>query len=323
MRWHYLELSEHAPAGEDSVKVVLAGGSGALGRRVAADLSDRGDDVVILTRSPVGGGRLRQVGWDGATVGPWAAELAGAAVINLAGELVDRRPTAAGIDLLTRSRVLPTRALAAAAASLPESPSAWIQMSTLAIYGDGGDTILDETAPPAEGPAQMAGVARAWEDAASGAAARRQVVLRTAVVLDSGTPAYTRLSGLVRWGLGGRIGTGRQWVSWLHVADFLAIVRSCLDDPTLTGIVHATSPQPVRNAEFMAEFRRAWHRPAAPPTPEWLLRVGAVALRSDPALALTGRRCVPGQLIRHGFSFSYPQLGPALADLRSRSLNPA
>jgi NAD dependent epimerase/dehydratase family enzyme len=184
------------------VKVVLAGGSGALGRRVAADLSARGDDVVILTRSPAGDGDFRQVGWDGATVGPWASELTGAALINLAGELVDRRPTAAGIDLLTRSRVQPARALAEAAASLPEPPSVWIQMSTLAIYGDAGDAILDETAPPAQGPAQMAGVARAWEDAASGAAAQRQVTLRTAVVLDRGTPAYARLSGLVRWGLG-------------------------------------------------------------------------------------------------------------------------
>lgn len=295
---------------------MLAGGTGALGRRIAADLAARGAEVVVLSRSRAAGGPGRQIWWDGRTVGPWAAELSRAALINLAGELVDRRPTPANVNLLTESRVRPTRALRQAAAELAVPPAVWIQMSTLAIYGDAGEAILDETAPPAEGPPQMAGVARAWETAAMGATARRQIVLRTAVVLDPGTPAYERITWLTRRGLGGRIASGRQWVSWLHVADFLAIIRFCLDEETLAGVVHATSPEPVRNAEFMAEFRRAWNRPAAPPTPRWLLRLGTVLLRTDPALALTGRRCVPARLEARGFTFCYPRLGPALDDLR-------
>jgi uncharacterized protein (TIGR01777 family) len=297
------------------VKVVLAGGSGSLGRRVAADLTRRGDEVVVLTRSPRSDLPHRQVAWDGVSVGPWAAELSGAALINLAGELVDRRPNPSNIELLTRSRVCPTETLVQASAAVDEPLSVWVQMSTLAIYGDGGDTVLDESALPAEGPAQMAGVARAWEAAASDATAGRQVVLRTGIVLDRGTPALDRLNGLVRWGLGGRIGSGRQWISWLHVEDYLAIVRLCLDDSILSGVVHATSPNPVRNAEFMATLRRVWHRPPSPPTPLWLLRVGAVVLRTDPALASTGRRCVPGRLQNRGFVFAYPQLAGGLADL--------
>jgi uncharacterized protein len=303
------------------VKVVLAGGAGSLGRRIAADLTARGDEVVVLSRSPSPGGPGRQIRWDGVTAGPWAAELGGAAVINLAGELVDRRPTAANIDLLTESRVRPTRALRQAAAGLVVPPAAWIQMSTLAIYGDAGDAVIDETAPAADGPPQMAGVAKAWETAAIGATARRQIVLRTAVVLDPGAPAYERLTWLTRWGLGGRIGSGRQWVSWLHIADFVAIIRYCLDDERLAGVIHATSPEPVRNTEFMAAFRHAWDRPAAPPTPRWLLRFGAVLLRTDPALALTGRRCVPARLTGRDFAFCHPTLGPALEDLRSRTLS--
>ena len=303
------------------MKVVLAGGTGSLGRRIAADLAARGDEVVVLSRSPSVGGPGRQVRWDGVTAGPWAAELGGAAVINLAGDLVDRRPTTANIDLLTESRVRPTRALRQAAAGLAVPPAVWIQMSTLAIYGDAGDTVLDETAPSADGPPQMAGVAKAWETAAIGATARRQIVLRTAVVLDPGTPAYERLTWLTRWGLGGRIGSGQQWVSWLHIADFLAIIRYCLDDRALAGVINATSPEPVRNTEFMAAFRRAWDRPFAPPTPRWLLKLGAVLLRTDPALALTGRRCVPARLVGHGFDFCYPRLGPALDDLRTRTLS--
>ncbi|MET7423655.1 DUF1731 domain-containing protein [Dactylosporangium sp. NPDC005555] len=295
------------------MKVVVAGGSGGLGRAVSRDLTGRGHEVVVLSRSPAAPGSGRWVRWDGGTVGDWAGELAGAALVNLCGALVDRPPTPANVALLTRSRVDPTRALVRAAA-LVEVP-VWIQMSTLAIYGDAGDAVLDEAAPVAAGPPQMAGVATAWEEAAADAPAGRRVVLRTGIVLESGTPAMRRLTGLARWGLGGRVGDGRQWVSWLHVTDMLAIVRRCLDDGALGGVVHATSPRPVRNAELMATLRRALHRPPAPPTPAPLVRLGARVLRTDPALALTGRRCVPARLLRSGFEFAHPELGGAVADL--------
>ncbi len=298
------------------MKVVLAGGSGSLGRSIGADLAERGDEVVVLSRSPRPGGPHRQVTWDGTTVGPWAAELPGAALINLAGALVDRPPTPANIELLTKSRVEPTKALAEAVTTLDRPPTVWLQMSTLAIYGDAGEAVLDESAAPADGPPQMAGVARAWEAAAVGVDACRQVVLRSGIVLAPGTPAFDRLTRLVRLGLGGRIGSGRQWISWLHVQDFLGIVRRVLDDTSLCGVTHATSPNPVRNAELMATLRSVFNRPTAPPTPAWALRMGAILLRSDPALALTGRRCIPARLLDAGFVFSYADLGPALRDLR-------
>jgi len=296
------------------VRVVLAGGSGSLGRRIAADLAGRGDEIVVLTRTARPGLPYRQVTWDGATAGSWAELLPGAVLVNLAGKLVDCRPTAANIALLSRSRVEPTRALAEAAAAAG-APAVWLQMSTLAIYGDRGDAVLDESAPVADGPPQMAGVARAWEAAAAGVPAGRQVVLRAAPVLDPGTPALDRLTGLVRWGLGGRVGSGRQWISWLHIADLLAIVRRALDEPALAGVLHATGPKPVRNAELMATLRSVLRRPPAPPTPAPLVRLGAVLLRTDPALALTGRRCLPARLQQAGHAFSYPQLRPALEDL--------
>jgi uncharacterized protein (TIGR01777 family) len=301
-------------------KVVVAGGSGALGRRLCADLAARGHDVVVLTRSPRPGPH-RQVAWDGATVGPWAAELEGAAVVNLAGELVDRRPTTANIALLTRSRVAPTLALRAAAERLDAPVPVWVQASTTAIHGDAGDALLDEDAPPGDGPPQMTDVAGAWEDAATGARSERQVLLRTSVVLDRDTPALDRLAGLVRWGLGGRVGSGRQWVSWLHVDDWLAITRWSLGAdadvpaPPPAGVLVASSPNPVRNAELMAALRRALSRPPAPPTPAALVHVGALLLRTDPALALTGRRVVSRRLAEAGFRFRYPDLDEALRDL--------
>jgi uncharacterized protein len=297
------------------MKVVIAGGSGALGQRIAESLISRGDEVVVLSRSLRTGGWGRQVRWDGVSVGGWAAELTGAALINLCGALVDRRPTVANVALLTRSRTEPTRALAQAAATAEQPLPVWLQMSTLAIYGDAGEAVLDETASAADGPPQMAGVARAWEASALGVHAQRQVVLRTGVVLDRDTPALNRLAGLVRWGLGGRIGDGRAWISWLHITDFLAIVRRCLDDRQLSGVLHVTSPHPVRNAELMATLRRVLHRPASPPTPVPLVRLGALLLRTDPALALTGRRCIPAKLQRAGFQFTYADLNTAVAAL--------
>jgi uncharacterized protein len=294
------------------VKVVIAGGSGALGRRLCGDLTGRGHDVVVLTRTPRPG-PYRQVAWDGSTVGRWAGELAGSAVVNLAGELVDRRPTPANIELLTRSRVAPTRALADAARRLDQPVPVWVQVSTLAIYGDGGEQQLTEESPLAEGPPQMAGVARAWEAAAADVPALRRVVLRTSLVLDRDTPALNRLAGLVRWGLGGPMGTGRQWVSWIHIHDWLGIVRYSLAEAD--GVLLATAPNPVRNKELMGTLRHALRRPPAPPVPAPIVRLGAVLLRTDPALALTGRRAVPARLAAAGFDFRYPHLAGALADL--------
>jgi hypothetical protein len=302
-------------------KVVLAGGSGALGRRIAADLASLGHDVVVLTRTPRPDHPHRQVGWDGRTVGAWADELSGAVVINLAGEIVDRRPTARNIELLTRSRVEPTTALARAAGGVATVPPVWIQLGTVAIFGDAGETVvdestqLDETTRPGDELPQMTGVARAWEAAAASVPADRRVLLRCAVVLDRDTPAMDRLGGLTKAGLGGKIGPGNQWFSWLHRADLLAVIRRCLTDERLSGTVHATAPHPVRNAELMAQLRRVLHRPIGIPSPAPLVRAGAVLLRTDPALALTGRRCVPTRLTELGFEFTHPELPAALDDL--------
>jgi uncharacterized protein len=297
------------------MRVVIAGGTGSVGRRLADDFARRGDDVTILTRSPRPGIDHRQVRWDGRTVGGWATELEDAIVVNLAGALVDRRPTAKNVHLLRRSRVEPTDALVEAASRVAARPRLWLQMSTLAIYGDAGQGVVDEQHPVADGPPQMSGVARPWEEAVEGVATDRLVIMRTGVVLDQGTPAFDRLVHLTRLGLGGRISTGDQWISWIHVDDFLRAVQFIRDHSELSGIVHVTAPNPTRNREMMAALRRALHRPWSPPTPKPLVRLGALLMRTDPALALTGRRCVPARLLDAGFQFNHPDFDPALRDL--------
>lgn len=297
------------------MKVVIAGGTGSLGRRVADDFAQHGHEVVILTRATRTDITHRQVEWDGRRIGPWASALEGATLVNLAGELVDRRPTKRNIGLLRRSRVEPRMALVQASQELETPIALWVQMSTLAIYGDAGQAILEEGHPVADGPPQMAGVARPWEEAASNARADRQVVLRTGVVLDPRTPAFERLRTVTRCGLGGRIGRGDQWVSWIHVDDFLAALRHVVDEPTLDGVVHVTAPHPIRNRDMMRALRTAFHRPWSPPTPAPLVRVGAFLMGTDPALALTGRRGVPRRLLDAGHRFEYPTFEDALRQL--------
>ena len=301
------------------VRVVLAGGSGSLGRRVADDLASRGHNVVILTRQPDLHLRHRTVTWDGRTDGPWMAELAGAALINLAGQLVDLRPTRRNIELLTSSRVDPTLALVRAAARLESPVPVWIQMSTVAIYGDAGERVLTEDAPPASGPPQMAGVARAWEASSANAHTDRKVILRTSIVLDRESPALSRLTSLTRFGMGASAGTGQQWFSWIHVDDWLRIVRLIIEEPdddlAPSGVLHATSPNPVRNRDLMSAMRKILRRPPVPRIPTPLVRAGALAMRTDPALVLTGRWAVPARLLRDGFHFEQPALEPALMDL--------
>jgi uncharacterized protein (TIGR01777 family) len=193
-------------------------------------------------------------------------------------------------------------------------------MSTLAIYGDAGQDIVDEDHPAADGPPQMPGVAWPWEEAVQGARTNRLVVMRTGIVLDHGTPAFERLTRLTRLGLGGRISTGEQWISWIHIDDFLRAVNFIRDHDEIAGIVHVTAPNPTRNRDMMATLRSALCRPWSPPTPKPLVRVGAVLMGTDPALALTGRRCVPHRLLAAGFQFDHPTFDSAMEDLlRSRT----
>jgi uncharacterized protein (TIGR01777 family) len=296
------------------MKVLIAGGSGTLGRRIGADLSEAGHEISVLTRRTRPGFPFQQVEWDGRTVGSWASELEGAVVINLAGELVDRRPTRKNIEVLRRSRTEPTTALVEASKQCAAPPISWLQASSTAIYGDAGDAVITEDSPIPEGPPQMPGVARPWEEAALGANTTRQVILRTSLVLDTDTPVLDRLTTIVRFGLGGRISNGRQWVSWIHVQDFLRALRFLIDGE-LSGVFNVTSPQPVQNKVLMEELRRHLNRPWSPPAPAPLVRVGAWAMGTDPALALMGRRCVPKRLMDAGFTFEYPELGDALDQL--------
>jgi uncharacterized protein len=296
----------------DAVKIVIPGGSGYLGEALAALLVARGDDVVILSRSK--SARLngaRTVWWDASNLGPWVRELDGAdAVVHLNGRRVDARASKRNVDELISSRVESVRVVGEAIRTCVKRPPIWVQSSSLAIFGEGGDAIIDETTTPTGiGPREMVTVCLAWEGAFQQASANveRIVLLRMGIGFGGrNDPATAKLAQLVRLGLGGRVGSGRQWVSWVGLNDLLRVMLLALDDSTMSGTYHVTSPNPVTNAEMMATYRRLLHRKFGLNTPAFIARLGAPILGSSASLILTGRRVVPTRLLEHGFSFEEP-----------------
>ncbi len=298
-------------------KIILAGGSGFLGQALGRKLAVEGWEVVVLSRKPRNTAPFREVPWDAETAGTWVAELDGAeALVNMTGRSVNCVHHAANRRLILESRVNSVRVLGTALARCRRPPAVWVQCASLALYGDAGDRVCAEDAPVADD--FSAQVCWQWEAALAAvpAPATRKVCLRIGLVLGPAGGALGPLAGLTRWFLGGTVGSGRQYLSWLHHEDMNDLFQQAIARPDLAGAYNACAPNPVTNAEFMRELRAALGRPWSPPTPEWAVRFGArFLLRTDADLALTGRRCVPARLQAAGIAFKYPALGAALRDL--------
>jgi hypothetical protein len=301
----------------NSQRIVIAGGSGFIGSALAREWAAAGQPVVVLTRSP----RLRSDGvlelaWDGATVGPWSAQLDGAAaVINLAGRSINCPHTTENVREIAASRVNSVNALAAAITRVPTAPRVWVQASAVGFYGDTRAVVADENAPA--GDDILAVVCRQWEDAFAGAAAgaARKVTLRIGMVLGRAGGALPELAGLTRCFLGGAAGSGRQYVSWIHLADLAAMFRAAAVDENLAGVFNAVAPRPVTNGELMRELRRVLHRPWSPSAPALAVRIGARLMGTEGSLALISQRCVPARFQAAGFPFRFAELRLALEDL--------
>lgn len=298
-------------------RVVLAGGSGFLGRALAEAFEHAGYEPVVLTRrAKRTRSGVRQVEWDGRNVGAWARELEGAAaVVNLAGRSVDCRHTPRHRREIVESRVRSVEAIGNAIAACAEPPKVLVQAASLAVYGDAGRRVCCEDAPAGQGfPVE---VCLRWEQVYDSfeLPATRKVLLRTGFVLGRDGGALPTLARLARLYLGGTVGEGHQYISWLHVRDFCRLVLWSVENANAAGVYNATGPCPVTNAEFMCELRCALKRPWSPRIPAWLVRLGAFLLRTEPALALEGRRCLPERLVEEHFKFLYTNLESALADL--------
>jgi hypothetical protein len=313
------------------MKIVIPGGSGQVGTILARSFHARGHSVTVLSRNPAPA-PWRVAAWNGITPGDWIADLEQSDVcINPAGRSVNCRYTAANRRAIYDSRVRSTRLLNEVITSFGNGgPRLWVNASTATIYRHALDRAMNETDGELGGNEPGApdtwtfsiGVAKAWEEAffSTPTPFTRKVAIRSALTLspDPGG-VFDVLLGLVRHGLGGRHGSGMQFVSWIHEADFVRAVDLLIDREEFTGVVNLASPHPLPNWEFMRVLREAWGIRFGLAVPEWMLEMGTCLMRTESELVLKSRRVVPGRLLSAGFEFLFPDWPAAARDLVARS----
>jgi len=294
------------------MKVIIAGGTGFLGRPLVRALAADGHDVVILTRGPEDR-RANAIAWTpNGESGPWASAIDGAgAVVNLAGEsIAAKRWTAAQKQKILDTRVLATRSLVSAIRTAGAPPPVFVSASAVGYYGPLGDEVVTEDTPP--GSDFLARVCVRWEEEARRAASARTrvVCIRTGVVLEKDGGALPQMLPPFTFGAGGPVGSGRQYWPWIHRQDWIDLVRWAIRTPDAAVAINATAPHPVTNADFARALGRAMRRPAFMPAPAFALRL-LLGEMAD-ALLLSGQRAVPRNAERGGFTFAYPRVDEAL-----------
>jgi len=298
-------------------RIVLAGGSGFIGQSLSPFLLSKNYELIVLTRARSDHrSAVRNVHWDGKTLDDWIESVNGAfAVVNLTGRNISCRHTPENRREIIDSRVNSVRVLGQAIARCAQPPKAFVQIAGVGIYGDKGNRICDETASP--GDDFVTKVCEKWEAAFDSIDApnTRKVLLRLGVVLGPNGGFLGLLGRLTRWFLGGQVGNGRQYISWIHITDLSRMVSASIENWELTGVFNATSPNPVTNAELMRELRRALHRPWSPPVPEFAVRIGSWLMGTEASLALVSQRCVPKRFLEKHFAFEFPEQREALANI--------
>ncbi len=313
-------------------RIVISGGSGFIGRLLGDKLVAGNNDVVVLTRSPREGAEtIRQVEWDGRTLGDWAGALDGAgALVNLAGRSVNCRYNERNRREIMGSRVDSTRVLGEAIARCEHPPPVWLNASTATIYKHTFDRPMDEAtgeirATPEAKDAFSIEVARAWERTLDEAhtPATRKVAMRTAVVFGPGEGgAFRVLRRLTRFGLGGAVAGGNQFFSWIHENDFCRAVEWLIDRDDFSGPVNVASPHPIPHREMMRILRRECGVPFGLPATRWMLEIAAFVHRTEAELIIKSRRVVPARLLAAGFRFRFPRMEDAVREIEGRIARP-
>jgi uncharacterized protein (TIGR01777 family) len=311
------------------MRIVITGGSGQVGRILARHFHSHGHTVAVVARNvrPQPWSTIR---WDGQHLGEWVNELDGCdVVVNLAGRSVNCRYNEANRREIKESRIVTTRLVGDAIARSSTPPKLWMNASTATIYRHAMDRPMDDVTGEIGGnEAGIPGtwrfsydVAISWETAFFEAETphTRKIAMRSAITMspDRGG-AFETLLNLVRVGLGGRSGSGEQFVSWIHDVDFVRAIEFLIARTDLDGCINISSPNPLPNRDFMAALRRAHGVPLGLPATDWMLEVGAFFLRTETELILKSRRVVPRRLVDAGFGFQFPDWSSAAADLVKR-----
>ncbi|MGX5820809.1 TIGR01777 family oxidoreductase [Chitinophaga lutea] len=306
-------------------KIVIAGGTGFIGSGLTEWFGQE-NEIFILTRNAgetnntFGSGRagrkaasLRYVAWDGRTQGPWTTILEGAdLLINLSGKSVNCRYTEANKAAIFSSRLEPTRALGEAVRSLQHPPALWVNLASATIYRHAEDRPMDEYTGEIENDFSVQ-VCKQWEQTffAEDTPATRKVALRTAVTLGNGG-VMIPYCNLVKFGLGGCQGNGRQMYSWVHLHDVARMIDWLFDHPECSGVYNCAAPFPVANRVFMQTLRQVAGHAIGLPAPAWMLQIGARMIGTEPELLLKSRWVLPTRITEAGFVFQYPELKGAM-----------
>jgi uncharacterized protein len=296
-------------------RIVIAGGTGLIGKALVKEFGQAGYEVVVLSRSgrPIEG--AKSLKWDAKALTDWTKELEGAtAVINLTGEPVGQRWTEETKRKILESRVESSKAIAAAIAQAKTPPKVWVNSSAVGYYGDTGDKETTEAGAPGQG--FLAEVCVKWEAAVQEAdlPGTREVRLRAGVVFAKDGGVFEILKKITKLFIGGAAGSGRQFVPWIHIDDIAGLYRWAVETD-VSGPVNGVAPEPIRNADLMTELRRALGRPWAPPAPKPILSLVTGIIGIPAETVLGSCRVVPAVALERGFEFEHPDLRASIDEL--------
>ncbi|WP_422660016.1 TIGR01777 family oxidoreductase [Paenibacillus sp. EC2-1] len=300
------------------MKIAICGGTGFIGQALCKRWVAEGHHVMIVTRkqpdSPAKNKSVQYVTWDDMKSSPQVFEGLDA-LVNLAGASLSQRWTVKGKESIRNSRQKTVSAVADLMHTLNQKPSVVIQASAMAIYGTSEDLTFDEQSPSRvmDFPSE---VVSQWEDAADRIDVERVVKLRISVVLGNEGGAFPKMLLPYKLGIGGKIGSGQQWMSWIHIDDIVSLIDFCIQHPEISGPVNAASPHPVTNDQFGRTVAKVYHRPHWFPVPAFLLQrvLGELSL-----ILLKGQRILPAKALEHGFKFQYAELHNALSELKNNT----
>lgn len=296
-------------------KIILAGGSGFIGKILAGHFTGKGDEVIILTRkTSCVVDKVSYVQWDGQTTGAWVNELEGSAVlINLTGKSVNCRYNEENMREILRSRLDATKVLGKALTTLKSPPPLWINAVSATIYRHAEDRPQDEYNGEL-GTGFSVDVCKQWEATffEQNTAGTRKIALRIAIVLGKGGGVIPYFLNLARFGLGGNQGNGEQCFSWVHENDLTGIIDFLICHNELDGVFNAASPNPIQNKEFMKNVRQVMNMPFGLPAPKWMLKIGVWLLRTETELILKSRWVIPTRLKNAGYIFKVEDIKRAV-----------
>lgn len=293
------------------MKIAVTGGSGFIGKRLISHLQQQGHEVINISRSPRAVvEHVRTVIWDQLKTD--SSAFAGLdAIVNLAGESINQRWTAAAKERIVGSRLKAAEQVAQLVERMDVKPKVVVNASGMSVYGTSETEIFDERSP--HHPVDfLSKVVEQWEDAADQIQGTRIVKVRVGLVLDGIEGAFPKMALPYKLGVGGPIGSGKQWLSWIHIDDMVRLIDFCIQNEAILGPVNATAPNPVTNREFGRSLAKAMRRPNLFPLPAFILKIMFGELST---LLLEGQKVLPRVLLEHGFTFKYSFVDKALADI--------